>query len=148
MERRVMRRSTNRLRAQSGLSLMELMVVVVIVGILAAVSYPSYREHVLRSARSDARTALQDAQSRQEQFFLDNRTYANSLAALNLVAATENGYYAISIDTATAGCPIARCYGMRAAPQGNQANDTKCGTLTINSTGTKSATGTEPATCW
>ena len=49
----------NSMSTQAGLSLMELMVVVVIVGILAAVGYPSYREHVIRSARSDARTALQ-----------------------------------------------------------------------------------------
>lgn len=142
------RKSTEFRGRQRGVTLMELLIVVVIVGLLAAVAVPSYRENAIRAARSDARTVLQDALSRQEQFFLDNRTYANSLAALNLVAATENGYYSVSIDAATAGCPISRCYSMRAVPQGKQADDTQCSALTINSSGTKSATGTEPASCW
>jgi type IV pilus assembly protein PilE len=141
-------KSTQIRSRQHGVTLMELLIVVVIVGLLAAVALPSYRENAMRAARSDARTALQEALSRQEQFFLDNRTYTNSLAALNLAAATENDYYTVSIDAATAGCPISRCYTMRAVPQGRQADDTQCAALTINSSGTKSATGTEPASCW
>lgn len=135
-------------RRQSGLTLLELLIVVVIIGILASVAYPSFRDNALRSARSDARTTLQNGLARQEQFFLDNRTYAANLAQLDLVAATDNGYYTVSIDAATAGCPITRCYSMRATPQGTQANDARCSVLVINSGGTKTATGTEPATCW
>jgi len=138
----------NSLRRQSGFTLMELMMVVIIVGILAAIAYPSYRDQVLRSSRSDARTALQTGLARQEQFFLDNRTYAANLAQINLLAATDNGYYTVSIDAATAGCPISRCYSMRATPVGTQADDTKCNVLVINSGGTKTATGTDAGTCW
>ena len=130
------------------MTLIELMIVVVIVGILAAVAYPSFRQQALRSARADAKSALVDAIARQEQFFLDNKTYSSSLANLNVPATTENGYYTLSIDAATTACPISRCYGIRATPAGTQADDTKCAALTVNSSGVKSATGTTPADCW
>jgi type IV pilus assembly protein PilE len=133
---------------QTGFTLVELMIVIIIVGILASVAYPAYRDQVLRSARSDARTALQNGLARQEQFFLDNRSYAANLAQIDLDAATDNDHYTVSIDAATAGCPITRCYSMRATPQGGQTDDTKCNVLVINSTGTKTATGTDPGTCW
>ncbi len=144
-----MLRRENRAGArQHGVTLIELMVIVAIIGILAGVAYPAYRDQAIRSARSDARSALQDALARQEQFFLDNRTYANSLAAIDVSAQSENGYYTISIDTPTAGCPITRCYAMRATPAGGQTADTKCAALTIDSRGTKGATGSDPGNCW
>jgi type IV pilus assembly protein PilE len=135
-------------RPESGLTLIELMVVVVIVGILAAVAYPSFRQQALKSARADAKSALVDGVSRQEEFFLDNRTYASSLASLNMNTTTENGYYTVSIDGATVACPITRCFSMRATPAGRQADDTKCAALIINSSGGKSATGPTAGDCW
>ncbi|MGR8919698.1 MAG: type IV pilin protein [Gammaproteobacteria bacterium] len=135
-------------RRQAGFTLMELMIVVVIVGILAAIGYPSYRNQAIRAARSDARTELMDAMTRQEQFFLDNKTYAASLANLDMVAASESGYYTLSIDAATAACPITSCYAMRATPTGSQTEDTDCAVLTVTSGGIRSATGTDPASCW
>lgn len=131
-----------------GVTLIELMVVVVIVGILASIAFPSYRNHVLRSARAEAKAALLNAATRQEQFFLDNKTYANSLDALSVSSTTENGAYSLSIDVATAACPLARCYSMTATPQGAQAKDTICAALTLNSSGTKNATGSTPNACW
>ena len=133
---------------QRGVTLIELMIVVVIVAILAAVGYPSYRNHAIRSARSDARVELMDALTRQEQFFLNNKEYADTLAELDFSGTSENGYYTLSIDTPTAGCAISNCYAMRATPIGPQADDTDCAALTINSNGAKSATGSDPASCW
>ena len=55
-------------------------------------------------------------------------------------------YYAITISAATAST-----YTLSAAPAGAQAND-KCGTLTLNQTGSKgvtsAATGITAADCW
>ena len=134
--------------SQRGVTLMELMIVVVIVGVLAAIGYPSYRNQAIRSARSDARVELMDALSRQEQFFLNNKEYADVLSELDFSSTSENGYYTLSIDTPTAGCAISSCYAMRATPLGSQTDDADCAVLTINSSGAKSATGSDPTSCW
>jgi len=133
---------------QRGVTLMELMIVVVIVGILASVGYPAYREHSLRAARSEGRGALLAAASRQEQFFLDNKSYADDLADLALPANTEHDKYQITVDAETGDCPIESCYALTATPLGRQLDDTVCGNLTLNSNGTKGASGAEPAACW
>jgi len=135
-------------RRQRGVTLMELMIVVVIVGILASVGYPAYREHSLRAARSEGRNALLAAASRQEQFFLDNKSYADDLADLGMPADTEHDKYQVAVDAETADCPIESCYALTATPVGRQVDDTVCGNLTLNSNGTRGASGDDPAACW
>ena len=58
-------------------------------------------------------------------------------------ASSDNGYYSLSITSATA-----VLYTLTAAPQGGQTDDTKCGTFTLTSQGTRSASGTLPNKCW
>jgi len=62
---------------QAGFTLIELMIAVVVVGILAAIALPQYTEFVQRSRIADATSRLNDYRTRMEQFFQDNRTYAN-----------------------------------------------------------------------
>jgi type IV pilus assembly protein PilE len=64
------------MRSERGFTLIELMIVVAIVAILAAVGYPSYRDHVARGQRSQGQQVLSDLAQRQEQFLLDARRYA------------------------------------------------------------------------
>lgn len=60
---------------QRGFTLLELMITVVIVAILGSIAYPSYTDYILRGKISEALQGLADARVKQEQFFLDNRTY-------------------------------------------------------------------------
>ncbi len=137
-------RGDGTIRTSRGFSLVELMVVVVVAAIIAAIAVPSYREHARKSRRADATAALIDATSRQEQFFLDNKTYTATIIAggLNMAAVTESGTYLLSVDAPTGACPLDRCYRVRATPQGAQSGD-KCGVLAIDSERVKS-----PSNCW
>lgn len=64
-------------RRARGFTLIELMVTVAIAAILASVSIPMYRDYVLRSRIIDATSKLSDFRVRMEQYFMDNRTYAD-----------------------------------------------------------------------
>lgn len=132
---------------QRGFTLIELMIVVVIIGILAAIGYPSYRNYVLRSNRTEGYAALTDAATRQERFFSNNNSYTADMTNLNFDAnpyiTNQNQFYSVAVDAPTAGCPIASCFSITATAQGRQADDTGCPTLTLNSQGTRT-----PADCW
>jgi type IV pilus assembly protein PilE len=138
-------------RSMGGFTLMELMITVAVVAILAIIAYPTYMDTVRKSRRSDAKTALSDAASRLEQYYMDNKTYTQTVTALGYSASpapSPEGYYNVSVVDPTAGCPIATCYALKADPQGAQASDTRCATLTLNSPGVKGATGPDGANCW
>jgi type IV pilus assembly protein PilE len=64
-------------RVQRGFSLIELMIVVAILGILASVALPAYNDYVRRAAIQEAFSELSNWRVRMEQFFQDNRSYAN-----------------------------------------------------------------------
>lgn len=64
-----------------GFTLIELMVAAVIVGVLAAVALPSYRNHLVRSARLAAQAELLELASLQEKIFLNSNNYAPSVTA-------------------------------------------------------------------
>jgi type IV pilus assembly protein PilE len=126
---------------------LELLITVAIIALLAGIAYPSYQQQVLRTRRSEGKAALLQAAAREEQFFLDNRTYTADLRQLGYAsnpAPTEQGYYKIrAINVSATG------YTLEAIPQGAQATDTLCGTLSLTSLGTKGENGTGKVTdCW
>lgn len=126
---------------QCGFSLIELLVSMVVIAILAAVALPSYRDYVRRGNRAAAEAHMMDLAAREGQYLIDNRAYADTVAALGMsTPADVSGNYAVTI--ATASSPAN--FTITAAPQGDQASDS-CGTLTLDSAGAKT-----PATgrCW
>jgi type IV pilus assembly protein PilE len=124
--------------AHTGVTLLELMIVLVVLAVLAAIAMPAYNEVTQRTRRTEAREALSDFAARQEQFFLDNTTYATNVSALGRSALTENGFYLISIPASTA-----ISYTLRATAQAPQDNDTACATMNLTSIGSRT-----PDECW
>lgn len=66
------------MRQANGFTLIELMIAVAVVAILTAFAYPSYREHIRRTQLQEAFATLSDFRLRLEQYYQDNRTYANA----------------------------------------------------------------------
>ena len=137
---------------QHGFTLMEVMIVVVIVAILVTVALPTYQGSIQKGRRSDGMSALMDAANRQEQYLLDRGTFTTDLTDLGFPAnplVSEEGFYSVTAAACGSGT-IATCYLLTAAPRAGspQIDDTRCASLTLDSRGTRSATGTAAAECW
>jgi type IV pilus assembly protein PilE len=133
------------------------MVVVAIVTILASIGYPSYMNYITRANRVAAKSLLLQIADRQEQFFANNKRYADDLTDLGYAAngfmVNDQGAFAADGDDdriyqirLTNTTPVT--YTVNAVPQLRQAgHDTQCMTMTLTHTGVRSQTGggTE---CW
>jgi len=134
----MMRRKQCR-RVSFGFTLIEAVVVMAVAAILAAVAIPNYSEYVMRSHRSAVQSFISDVASRQSQFFVDRRSYAATVAALNMTPPAEvAARYAIAI-AVVAGPPAG--FQVSATPTGSQATD-RCGQLTIDQAGNRTAVTT------
>ena len=136
--------------AQSGFTLIELMITVTIVGILAAVAYPAYTQYVMRSNRAAAASFVLGLASKQEQYNLDARQYASSVSTLGFTTLPNTLAANYTVDVAADNTVAPPTYTITATPIGNQLNkDTQCASLSINQSGLKQITGTGPiANCW
>ena len=139
-----------RSRAVRGFTLIELMITVAIIAILAAVALPSYQDYVRKSRRADAQSFLSEVVARQQHFLVDRRAYAVSITdapASNglgvTIPANISSYYTVTMATNNGASPPS--FTVTGTPTGSQASE-KCGTLTINQSGTKTASGS--GTCW
>lgn len=136
------------IKKNSGFNLIELLVVLVIIGIITSIALPGYRNYVLKSARSEGKAALLDTAAKQEQYYLDNKTYTNDMTNLGYSAnpwTTEQNKYSISIPSASN-----TAYSLLATRTGEQSEDVQCGDYTYDSTGTKGVTNATKAAsaCW
>src|SRR5260370_36425527 len=88
-----------------GFTLIELMIAVAIVAIIAMIAIPSYTAQIVKGRRSAAEAFLMDIAQREQQYLLDVRGYAYSVATLYSVATPNttipvdvSAYYTVTID--------------------------------------------------
>lgn len=147
-------------RQRGGFTMIELLIVVAIMGILAALTYPSYKDYVVKARRIEGQVALLEAMQNQDRYYSAHNTYiAFSSASTDPDEKrfkwfsgdrADQSAYELSAH-ACAGAPLRACVEVRATP-GTQRVDPKfrdpdCQTLALTSTGAHRATG-QGARCW
>ncbi len=155
-----------RRRDSRGFSLIELVITMVIAAILASIAVPAYNSYILKSHRTEAKTALLDMASMEERYFTTQSAYSTNPTDLGYTAwpiVVGSGYYqilqaALVVTPATAptagnpaGTPATFAITATPVPGNMQNEDTACQSFTVNSIGTKRATGSDPnanTDCW
>ena len=150
--------------ATQGFTLIELVITMVIVAILASIAIPAYNSYILKSHRTEAKTALLDMASLEERYFTTQNVYSTAATDLGYSgwpAVVGSGYYEIQaadvvVTPATAptalvpaGVPASFTITAVPVPGNMQTQDTTCTSFTISSTGAQTATpAANASTCW
>jgi type IV pilus assembly protein PilE len=134
----------NNAKKRQGFTLIEVMITVAIVAILASIALPTYRDHIRKSVRAEAQAYLLAVAGRQQQFLLDTRAYAGTLATVAINApASVAAAYDLTLAAVVGPPPTFR---VTATPKtGTDQVRERCGALAIDQTGAKTAALTS---CW
>jgi type IV pilus assembly protein PilE len=139
-------KSGDAMKAESGFTLIEMMITVAIVGILAAVAVPSYSKYVRRAKVQEATTALADLRVKLEQSFQDKRTYADYVDAdckrADGTSAVTGKYFTYACATA------ATTFTITATGAASQAMSGYVYTINQSNAKTSTVPGGIGATCW
>lgn len=122
-------------RTGQGFTLIELLIVVAIVAILTVTAIASYEFAMVKARTSAAQGCLTERAQYMERFYTAAMTYEG--AAAPTCSDDVSPFYTIGYVED----PTASTYTLQIVPQGRQAEaDAKCGTMTIDQTGKKTAT--------
>jgi type IV pilus assembly protein PilE len=159
-----MKSGTIAVKSSRGFTLLELMIVAALMALLAAIALPAYLGYVQRARRADAQNGLNNAAQAEEKFFGRCNRYGSpteifgntapnctTVATVGTPVPSTQGNYSIGLSAVSA-----LTYNLTATPVAGkpQATD-KCGTLTLDNTGVKGASGDaadatdgDPLRCW
>ena len=136
-------------RAQTGFTLIELMIVVAIIAVLAAIALPIYSDYITRGKLTEAQNNLSALRVAMEQYFQDNRTYASSTTATNCGVSMPSGnsakYFSYTCALTTSGYTITAS---------GSVTQTTAFSFTIDQTNNHTTPNapsnwyTTPASCW
>ncbi len=136
-----------------GFTLIELMITMTIIGILAAIAYPGYQRHVVKTQRNAATACLMQYTQFMERYYTTQLTYDYAsrgdpdpeLGCALEGRMPDNYLFEVVNPTVTA-------YTVRAVPTtAFSARDTRCGTLSINQAAQRTAGSNSTADiryCW
>lgn len=125
----------------AGVTLIELAIVVVVLAIIVAIAVPSYRLHVVRAQRADARAALLRVQAAQEKFLVQHGRYTADLEStpsaggLGLQSTSERGLYSLRVVLNANGYMASAS----ATATGSAARDSHCAAFSLNESGARTA---------
>jgi type IV pilus assembly protein PilE len=136
---------------------MEILTALVVIAVLAAIAIPSWRTHLLRVRRAEARDALTKLQAAQDRWFGSHARYATAAQltarapdGLELAATTPGGLYAITLATSADGLSFLAT--ARAIARAGQEGDDRCAVFSIDHVGQMSASDSagadRSADCW
>ena len=130
---------------EHGFTLIELMITVVVIALLAMVALPAYTDYTNKARRSDAKSTLTTIAAKQEQYFMDNKSYTTDLTKLGYGASSNidsiDGHYTVNVTAATA-----TTFTLEADPDHD---DAKCDKFTLTESGVKGVSGSNGvALCW
>ena len=122
------------------MTLIELAIVVVITAVLAGIAYPSYQQYVLRANRSEVQQLMLDIANREEEYFLNTRSYGDMTDLAVSIPDRIARFYDLTVVKSTSSIP--QTYTITATPKDGTAQAAD-GTLTLNEQGMKT-----PADKW
>jgi len=147
------------LTRHQGFTLIELLITVAIIGILAAIAIPMYSDYVTRSRRADGQASLMQVAQELErcytQYSIYNHDSCSALASDHPAGViSEQKFYAITAPGITKST-----FTLIATPQNTEVSsdgslettlrkDPDCDKLKLTHLGERSATGTDPNSCW
>jgi type IV pilus assembly protein PilE len=131
------------MKNESGMTLIEMMIVVAILGILAAIAYPAYTAHVLKSNRAEAKVGLNDTLQRMQRCFTTTNTYqpaAGTCSVVDQLASPDGIVTPRSLYRLTITDHQRTTFTLIATPINTQVGDRHCTEFRLTQAGVRTAT--------